>query len=75
MSKRAGPWRRARRTHPGPVGLALVAESEDHDDGEDGQHDGEQDAHVVVLLWARREGTRGNVRNHGTISGEFNLTV
>lgn len=38
-------------THPGSVGLALVAEGEDEDYGQNSYDDGEQDTHIVVLLW------------------------
>lgn len=37
-------------THPGSVGLALVAEGEDEDYGQNSYDDGEQDTHIVVLL-------------------------
>jgi len=40
-------------THPGPVGLALVAESEDEDDGQNSEDDGEQDTHII--MWLKRE--------------------
>lgn len=40
-------------THQSSVGLALVAESKDQDDGENSQDNGEQDANII--MWLKRE--------------------
>lgn len=37
-------------TYPSSIGLALVAESKDEDDGHDSKDNGEQDTHVVMWL-------------------------
>lgn len=47
------PTNTAAVTHQSSVGLALVAESKDQDDGENSQDNGEQDANII--MWLKRE--------------------
>lgn len=50
-------------THPGSVGLALVAKSKNQDNGHNSEDDCEQDADIIVWL-KREDGKITNVCNH-----------